>query len=64
MQGDKDTDNAWINRSQLSLTTGALKMSANPNKLAPAGADPGFQTRGFDLGPPKAFPCRGVRGKF
>ena len=32
------------------------------SSIPQSGADPGFQTRGFDLGPPKAFLCRGVRG--
>ena len=32
------------------------------SSIPQSGADPGFQTRGFDLGPPKAFLCGGVGG--
>ena len=46
MQGDRDTDNAWINRSQ--ANRGALTMSANSNELPP-----GHRSESVDIGQKK-----------
>ena len=53
-QGRSNNDSTGMRRTNVSITVQTM--------LVYSGADPGFQIRGFDLGPPKAVPCRGVRG--